>query len=48
MSEAEIKQRLAYKQNRKRWSIIQAIIITLVSVVALVSLVAYYQVSDTY
>ena len=48
MSEAEIKQRLAYKQNRKKWTIIQAIIITLVSLVVAASLIAYFQISDTY
>ena len=48
MSEAEIKQRLAYKKNRKKWIIIQAILITIVSLVTAAFLVGYFQVSETY
>ena len=48
MSEAERKQRLAYKQNRKKWMIIQIVAIALVAVILMGSLITYAQLNKTY
>lgn len=48
MSEAEKKRRADYKHKRKKWMIIQAIIIAFVSVVAFAFAFTYYQVDKTY
>lgn len=48
MSEAEKRQRLAYKQNRKKWMVIQIIAISLVTLILLGSLVTYTQLNKTY
>ena len=48
MSEAEIKRRLAYKKNRKKWTIIQACIIAMVTIILAVSVIAYFRISETY
>ena len=48
MSEAEKRQRLAYKQNRKKWMIIQIIAISLVTLILLGSVVTYTQLNKTY
>ena len=48
MSEAEKKQRLEYKKNRKKWIMIQAICIAVVAVLVLGFAFAYYQINKTY
>lgn len=48
MSELEIRQRKEYKQNRKKWIIIQAIAIALVAVIALGSFLIYDRMNRTY
>ncbi|MBR2987206.1 MAG: hypothetical protein IKC63_04225, partial [Clostridia bacterium] len=48
MSEAEKKRRLDYKKNRKKWLLIQIIIIAVVSAVVLSMAITYRQVSRTF
>lgn len=48
MSELEIKRRREYKQNRKKWTIIQAIALALVAVLALGSFLIYDRMNQTY
>ena len=48
MSELEILRRKNYKRNRKRWTIVQIILIILVSAVALGSFWVYNQMNRTY
>lgn len=48
MSELEIQRRKNYKRNRKRWMIVQIILIVLVSAVALGSFWVYNQMNRTY
>ena len=48
MSEAEKKRRLDYKKNRKRWMLIQIIVIAVVSLVVLSMAITYHKVSETY
>ena len=48
MSEAEKKRRLEYKKNRKKWLLIQIIIIAVVSVIVLSMVLTYHQISKTY
>ena len=48
MSEAEKKQRLAYKQNRKKWMIIQIVAIALIALILMGSLITYSQLNKTY
>ena len=48
MSEAERKRRLAYKKNRRKWIIVQSVIIALVALVIAASTLVYYQLNKTY
>ena len=48
MSELEIRQRREYKQNRKKWMIIQAIAIILISAIALGSFLIFDRMNRTY
>lgn len=48
MSELEIKKRREYKQNRKKWMIIQTIAIVLIAVIALGSFMIYDRLNRTY
>ena len=48
MSELEIKRRREYKQNRKKWMIIQAIAIVLIAAIALGSFLIYDRMNRTY
>ena len=48
MSEIEIKRRQDYKRNRKKWILIQVIIIAVVCVIALTSFVVYDRMNRTY
>jgi hypothetical protein len=48
MSEAEKKRRADYKRNRQKWILIQAVIISLVSVLLLGTAFTYYQINKTY
>ncbi len=48
MSEAEKKRRLDYKQNRKKWIMIQVIILAVVAALALASAVTYYTLDETF
>ena len=48
MSEAEKKRREDYKQNRKKWILIQSIAIALISMIVLGTAFAYYQINKTY
>lgn len=48
MSELEIKRRREYKQNRKKWMIIQVIAIVLIAVIALGSFLIYDRMNRTY
>lgn len=48
MSEAERKRRLDYKKNRKKWLMIQAIIIAVVAIIVLGSTLTYYQLNKTF
>ena len=48
MSEAERKKRQDYKENRKKWIIIQAIAIALISIIALSSFVVFDRVNREY
>ena len=48
MSEAEKKRRFDYKQNRSKWIRIQALIIVIVSLVAVLFAAAYYNTSKNY
>ncbi len=48
MSEAERKRRLDYKKNRKKWLMIQAIIIAVVALIVLGSTLTYYQLNKTF
>ena len=47
MSEAEKKRRLEYKKNRKKWLLIQIIIIAVVSAIVLSMSITYFAVSKT-
>lgn len=48
MSELEIRQRREYKQNRKKWMIIQVIAIALIVAIALGSFLIYDRMNRTY
>ena len=48
MSELEIKRRQEYKRNRKKWSIIQIIVIALLAIIALGSFLIYDKMNDTF
>jgi uncharacterized protein YpmB len=48
MSEAERKRRLEYKRNRKKWVLIQTIILVVVGAIALCSFAVYDQMNRTY
>ena len=48
MSESERKKRQDYKENRKKWILIQIIAIVVVSIVALGSFIAYNRVNREY
>lgn len=48
MSESEIRKRHDYRRNRKRWIVIQAIVIALVIVCTLVSALIYNRLDKTY
>ena len=48
MSEAEKKRRLDYKRNRKKWMLIQIIILAVVSIVVLSMAFTYHRISQTY
>ena len=48
MSEAERKRRLAYKQNRKKWMMIQLIALLAMAALLLGSAFAYYGLNKTY
>ena len=48
MSEIEIKRRQRYKQNRKKWTIIQIVAILVVAVIALGSFLVYDRMNRTY
>ena len=48
MSELEIKRRREYKQNRKKWMIIQVVAIVLIAVIALGSFLIYDRMNRTY
>ncbi len=48
MSETEIKRRQDYKRNRKKWIIVQAIVIFIVALFALSSFLTYDSMNKTY
>ncbi|MBO5212714.1 MAG: hypothetical protein J6B60_04150 [Clostridia bacterium] len=48
MSEAEKKRRLAYKKNRKKWMMIQGLVMILVAIMILSSVFVYYRLNKTY
>lgn len=48
MSEAERKKRLEYKRNRKRWILIQIIVLSVVCVISLSSFVIHDRMNRTY
>ncbi len=48
MSELEIRQRREYKQNRRKWMIIQVIAIALIATIALGSFLIYDRMNRTY
>ena len=48
MSEKEIKRRQEYKQNRKRWLIVQAVALVVAVAIALCSFLVYNQMNKTY
>lgn len=48
MSEVEIRKRQAYKRNRRKWILIQAVAIAIICVMALTSFVIYDRMNRTY
>jgi len=48
MSEAEKRRRFAYKQNRKKWILIQIIAMSVIFAIALGCFAAYYQLNKNY
>lgn len=47
MSEAERKRRLEYRKNRKKWLILQLIVIAVVSIVVVFTSITYFQLNKT-
>lgn len=48
MSEDEKKRRIEYKKNRKKWILIQVVILAVLSAMVLTTAFAYYRVNKTY
>ena len=48
MSEDEKKRRIEYKKNRKKWILIQVIILAVLSAMVLTTAFSYYRVNKTY
>ncbi len=48
MSEAERRRRLNYKKNRRKWIIIQAIVLTVLVIFTSLSAISYVRLGDTY
>ena len=48
MSELEIQRRKEYKQNRKKWILVQVVAIVLLAIIALGSFLVYYRMNRTY
>ena len=48
MSEIEIKRRQDYKRNRKKWILVQSIVLAVVCAIALTSFIVYDRMNRTY